>query len=160
MNMKMLQVKFRNSMTCFNLFKVFISTTHPSSSIFPAIGRFRNLNFAPDKPNESVGLSPPIAARINQHVIAEGFDISPEYELSLDASFYRKGSLSTIWDKSKEFQVPVLFWKNPLRSDPDKWSNVIHVTAAGWGSMGTRNPSGWFSKKFMQNLLMSHVLNI
>ena len=69
-----------------------MSTTHPSSSIFPAIGRFRNLNFEPDKPNVSVGVSPPIAARINQHVIAEGFDISSEYELSLDASFYRKGS--------------------------------------------------------------------
>ena len=57
---------------------------------------FRNLNFEPAKPNQSVGVSPPIAARINQHVIAEGFDISPEYELSLDASFYRKGSMSTI----------------------------------------------------------------
>ena len=70
-------------------FSVFISTTHPSSSIFPAIGRFRNLSFNPNKPNLSVGQSPPVAARINQHVIAEGFDISSEYELSLDASFYR-----------------------------------------------------------------------
>ena len=77
-----------------------MSTTHPSSSIFPAIGRFRNLNFEPDKPNVSVGVSPPIAARINQHVIAEGFDISSEYELSLDASFYRKGSYLRKCNKS------------------------------------------------------------
>ena len=123
-----------------------MSTTHPSSSIFPAIGRFRNLNFEPDKPNVSVGVSPPIAARINQHVIAEGFDISSEYELSLDASFYRKGSYLRKCNKSHF----LAFLKEPPRSDPDKWSNVIHVTAAGWGSMGTRNPSDWFSKNFIE----------
>ena len=91
-------LKFYNILQLFdsNIYLVFLSTTHPSSSIFPAIGRFRNLNFEPAKPNQSVGVSPPIAARVNQHVIAEGFDISPEYELSLDASFYRKGSMSTI----------------------------------------------------------------
>ena len=25
------------------------------------------------------------------------------------------------------------------------------MTAAGWGSMGTRNPSDWFSKNFIEN---------
>ena len=82
----------------------------------PAIGRFRNLQFNPDMPNLAVGLSPPVAARMNEHVIAEGIEITPEFELSLDISLYR--------------------------SDPEKWANVIIAGAAPWGSMGTRIPSG------------------
>ena len=83
---------------------------------YPAIGRFRNLQFNPDMPNLAVGLSPPVAARMNQHVIAEDIEVTPEYELSLDISVYR--------------------------SDPEKWANVIIMGAANWGTLGTRIPAG------------------
>ena len=67
-------------------------------------------------PNLAVGLSPPVAARMNQHVIAEDIEVTPEYELSLDISVYR--------------------------SDPEKWANVIIAGAAPWGTVGTRIPAG------------------
>ena len=90
---------------------------------YPAIGRFRNLQFNPDMPNLAVGLSPPVAAQMNQHVIAEDIEVTPEYELSLDISVYR--------------------------SDPEKWANVIIMGAANWGTLGTRIPAGKCVGDFM-----------
>ena len=85
-------------------------------SYAPVIGRYRNFKLDPNLYTPNVGPDTPVAVRINEHIIADNIaTITPEYELSLSASFYN--------------------------ADFDRWPNVIHVTTAGWGNLGTRIPS-------------------